>query len=334
MNDKLDSTVEESETPDRELLVPSDSLYKPLLGGSLAVLMAGGLAVAGGMAELIQGNQPGLFTTAHALGIAALAPLVLVLRTYLYLGQACQSGAVPKSALGLFVALVLLQLHDLVSLPVLDVGIRIAIWAIIALGAMALLGLPFISTFNPPGVVDKQKPRSTKKEDENEEEEAIPAGAKTGILGGLGVAVFVVLKLFGKGLLAKFIILRGIGKLIRNVNLNGEGLVEIGLLLATGAYLIWFALAKIGLRRRLGGVAILAGAVELIIVAVTAGMVIGFLTALQHGVPDKNLEEWIESLIVTGMVADVCWASVTAWLFLRVRWRFRTDEEWYGAGEG
>jgi hypothetical protein len=327
MSDEVIEPVEEIEA-EEEPWVPGPSLHGPLLGGALATLMTAGLAVGSSVLEFQQVNPQG-FTLAQALGWAALVPGILVARTFYLLAQESQSFSLQKSSLCLFGTLVLFQVYELASLHILPEGGQIALWAVIVLGLLALVGALFVH----PGKAEEKAKKPLPIE--------AASGAKNnkkGLLGGLAVAVFVILKLVGKGLLGKILIFRGIGKLLNNVNnANWEPAAITGLLLCGGVYLIWFAVSKIRLRGQLGGMAALAGWIELLLLVVGGGVFVSFLLEFfsamnQPGIKDQDLEElvktWSQTIFLTEISAIIIWGMMTAFLFLSVRARFKPDWSW------
>jgi hypothetical protein len=323
-DDNLEPVEEELETAE-EPWVPSPSLYRPLLGGALATLLAAGLAVASSALEFKQANAQG-FTLAHTLAFAALVPGILVVRTFYLLARESESFNLQKGCLGLFGTLVLIEVYDLASQHILLPGPQIGLWMVIGLGLLALIGAVFVPA-----------PGSQVKKAAGDEAPATSGKPASGLVGSLAVVLFVLVKLLGKGILGKLLLIRGLGKLLRNMNAGWEPIVSIGLLLCGGMYLTLFAVSKIRLRSKLGGMAALAGWTELVLLAVVGGVWIAQLMDMmsamnQPGINDKDLEDlaksWSETVFLTEVGTILLWSLVTAFLFLSVRARFNPDWAW------
>jgi hypothetical protein len=317
------------------LLAPSPLLHRQLLTGVGATLAAGGLMVASSVVELSQGQMAGV-TPAHVISWLALIPLVLVLRTYLTLAREADSWGLRRSVQCLFGALVLFGLYELISLDVLDLGWQIALWIILGIGILALLGAPFVSPSETPETPQAPVPPAT--EAPAETTEPVSTTKKAGVFGGLGLCLLALVKLAGKGgILWKLFAFRWLGRLFNNINL-GLGAVAVFVLVVLGViFLIWFAVAKIRLRGKLGGVAAVVGWTEILQLVVFTGMLVWWVASLigaanQPGMDEKTLEGLVEQmgrdLITAGMVIDLTWALLTSWLFLSVRNRFNPEAEW------
>jgi hypothetical protein len=161
---------------------------------------------------------------------------------------------------------------------------------------------------------------------------------KARVFGGLGLCLLALLKLVGKGgILWKLFAFRWLGRLFKHINLGLAAVAWFALLLLGVIFLIWFAVAKIRLRGKLGGVAAVLGWTEILQLVVFTGMVVWFLASLagvgnQPGVDDKTMEGLVEQmgrdLITAGMVIYLTWTLLTSRQFLSVRNRFNPEEEW------
>jgi hypothetical protein len=155
------------------------------------------------------------------------------------------------------------------------------------------------------------------------------------VLGGLGVALVVVLKLAGKGFVAKFWLFHLVARLMKNLKGDLTPLLALGLLALAVAFLIWFAVCKIRLRDQLGTVAARAGWAELLgflgCLAAAAWIILEASRALaQPGVNDQVqnqvLEEKGRHLILLAVGAVCSWTGVTVLLFQALRRRFEPGE--------
>src|SRR5262249_13069221 len=102
-------------------------------------------------------------------------------------------------------------------------------------------------------------------------------------------------------------------------------LAGVILLVLTLFFMLWFAGTKLLLRPRLGGLAVVAGLGELVILLALAGLVVSFTMTLaaaagQTGVTEKALKRLTEGLVRDmtwwGIAAVLSWALLTALLFL------------------
>jgi hypothetical protein len=114
-----------------------------------------------------------------------------------------------------------------------------------------------------------------------------------------------------------------------------EGLVVVALVVLFVTLLVWFAVAKIRLRGRLGGLAALVGWAELLMLAALVLTVTWWVcdlvrVAQAHAGNDQALEKAIErsqkqlvnSLTILGLITFLTWSLLTACLFLSLRGRY------------
>jgi hypothetical protein len=316
--DKLDSVE-----PAAVLWMPSRHLQEHLLAGIIASLIGGTLAVASLLVELAQ-PKAGRWTLADSLSWGAMLPLGLVVRSYLALGRELDSFALAKSASYLFGTMVLLQIFELATKDVLPLGWQVAAWVLFGIGAMALVGGLFFTGSEPSKRTERPATR--------------PSGKRSaGVLGGLGVALAVVLKLAGKGLLAKFWLFHLFARIMQNFRGDLIPLVALVLLGLAAGFLIWFAVCKIRLRDKLGNVAALAGWAEMLglvsCVAATAWILVEASIALaQPGLNDQAqnqiLEEKGRQLTLLAVGAVCFWTGITVFLFQSLRRRSESGEAW------
>jgi hypothetical protein len=279
--------------------------------GIPAVLMAGALAVAGSIAELLECGAQG-FTAAHALGWAALVPLLWVQRAYLVLARETESSGLRKSSLCLYGTVVLANVLDLAVLDALPVAVRVVIWIVFAIGLLALLAAPFASGTEAQATAVATPPPAAL------ETGASPTG-RAGIIGGLAVALVVLLKLAGKGLIAKVLVVRWIARAVGGVNAEtGEVIAATTVLLLGVAFFLWFAVSKIRLRDQLGAFVALVGWLEIVMVTLSAAWLIWLIAAA--GPAQAGLPDWAaEATVLLGIAGTITWTFLTAYLFAAAR---------------
>lgn len=301
---------------DERLLIPSPRLQGQLFSGALAVLASGALSIIGSAVILTEGQKPG-FTIAHGFAWASLVPLLVVLRTYQVLAHEANNASLRKSAQCLFGGVVLFHLLELAALNVLPWLGQIGVWVIFVLGMLALISAPFVSS-------SELTPRG------NEKKEDANTTSRTGTLGGIGVGLLILLKLAGKGFLGKWIAFRMIGRLLQNAPMAGEFLGWSAVLLLTLLFTVWFAVAKMRLRDQLGGVAVLVGVIEILLLLAVGVALVWCLVDLEAAADKKGLEEqWNRVLAVVSIASDALWSTATAFLFWSLRGRFDPDREWF-----
>ncbi len=312
--------LEEQSAPAAPPWAPSPALQGQLFSGMTAVLAAGALSILAAFVQIREGLQPG-FTLAQGFAWASLVPLVAVLRTYQSLAGELDSTGLRKSAQGLFGTVVLFQILDLATLKGFPLWGHVLIWILFGVGLVATATLSFATETDlaaPP-------PKKAEAKDSAAEMNRARWG------GGLVLGLLVLLKLAGKGLLLKVVAVRAL------VNL-GAGhwiLLAAGLLtLLMAAFTVWFAAAKFQLRAKLGGLAVLLGVVEILLLVGYVGFYawsyFEYETARQQ--PGVNLQALDDDLLrsVNGasMAVDFIWSTLTALLFWSLRARFDPDREW------
>jgi hypothetical protein len=308
--------------------------YDPELDGQLqtgtwATLAAGGLAVASCLAELSQGNVQGI-TAANGLAWATVVPLGFVLRAYLTLAGRAENEALRRSSQCLFGAILLGLVLDLAMVNTLPLGWRIATWIVYGIGLLALSVMPFADSWQsaeqPAG-----RPAS-----ETKAEEIGSRGSRAGVIGGVVAAVVILFKVAAKGIFAKVLVVRWLGQWLGNVN-GGWEVGALGIYLLLGAaLLLWFAIAKIRLREKLGGIAALVGWWEIGMVAgltalLTWGMASVFSAVQKPGIKDEALERLLDQMghtvLLIGIGTTLVWTALTALLFSAVRSRLAMQPE-------
>lgn len=333
MHDNPFDPVDSSE-PFAKPWLPSPRLQARLWMAVWAMLLAGGLLAAGAAAALAQGPVQG-FTPAHGLAWAAFVPLWLVLRTYLDLARETESVGLQKSALGLFWVGVFLQALALAGQKVLPWGWEVTLVVAVALGLLAVLAY----LGSPSAGATGKPPQATvpPAEAASAPAEATPgatAASKVGIVASLAVGLFVLVKVLAKGgLFAKFVAVKFIGRMIKNLSLDTVAAVEgVILVLCAAGFLVWFGAAKVRQRGPLGRPAAVVGWLE-ILTPVLFGLILAgwllfaFQPALeQPGVADKDLAKlWIQlegTLLAVALQVSLFWALLTALLFRSLQGRF------------
>jgi hypothetical protein len=305
------------------LLTPSHLLQGQLLSGITAVVAAGALSILASVVQLTDGLKPG-FTLAHGFAWASLVPLLVVLRTYQALAREADSAGLRQSALGLFGTFILFQVLELITLNVFPLWGQITIWIVFGLSLLALVTTVFVSEHEMLQPTPKQ----------GTQPDGSPAAERVRWGGGLVLGLLVLLKLAGKGLLVKLFALRMVGRLLRNLGGHWEILVGGLLTLVGAAFIIWFAIAKIRLRGKLGNLAVLLGVAELVLFLGYGAFYFWSIAeydaaVAQPGANPKALQDaLVRSLDATSIAVDLIWSTFTALFFQSVRARFDPDREW------
>jgi hypothetical protein len=326
------------EEPPSEPWWPSPALAGVLRVGTWAVVLTATTSGAGAVAHLSQGPQPG-FTLAHGLAWAALLPGLVVVAAYISLAREVGSPALGRSALCVFGAGLLLELYELATLRLFTPWGQFALWAVFALGLIALPIIPFASDGEDEKPAAEPLPPAEAAPSEISEGAAeTGAGAKragaAGVLGMLGLVIVGAVKVFGKAL-AKVGFLKGLVNLLR-LRWNWALIAGGAALVAGSSFLVWFAVMKIRLRRRLGAVAGLVGWGEILgfvfAAAVAAGLVVQLGAAAgQPGLDADDLaaleKKFLYDVTMLGLGIDMLWASLTVCLFASLRRRAGADDE-------
>jgi hypothetical protein len=317
---------------------PSRKLRGRLLRGAWATMGAGALSLAGALADPDLDLFPG-FSVADALGWAGLVPLLFVLHAYRGLAEETQSHGLARSSLCLFGTIALSYIFGLATLNGLPVGWQIGAWLVIGFGLLFLVMAPFVSaegelTTSASAEMKTTEPAKPAPVTETKDGTASKA-SRVGILGGLGVALVVLLKVFAKGLFVKMLI---IGRVFRKLNLEEiEGLAGGALLILGAIFFVWFAVAKIRLRAKLGGIAAVVGWLEILLLVLAATLLVWLVAATvaaanQAGFNEKDLEALFHhrsrELLPLEVVGIVVWTALTMFLFLSVRSRVDLEQEW------
>lgn len=330
---------------DSQPWLPSPLLRGRLFAGICAALFAGGLLALGSFIELAQGHPPG-FTLAHAANWGALLPALWIVATYSAVGQEAESPGLAKSAQCLFGAIVLLDLYELATLNVLPIGWVVALWVVFVLTLIVILVLPFVSHRGPekpvasaPSDTNDDAPQSPPAAPSPEDGEAAMTRTKAGVFGIIALVGVAVLKVLAKGgLFLKLFAARGIVRLFTKLNLDWESLAAIVALVLACVFLIWFAAAKIRLRRRLGGMASLVGWSEILCFLLALGVLIGLgvqlaTAAERPGINNQELEElqqkFNDEVTIVALVASLAWTSLTVSFFAALRNRVDVDADSY-----
>lgn len=317
--------------------IPGPGMHHTLLLGAVGALLGGGLVAGSTITEIAAGKLPGV-SSAHILGWIALVPLVGVLKTYWNLGRDLGHHGLQKSALGMYLILVLSQLFELASLKGIALGWEIAAWVGLSIGLLALFGVPFISSKDvavaalSASVVDRASLEAVKRATDDHSETSTQK-TRAGALGSLGLGLLALLKLLGKGLLAKLLLLRLGGRLFRQANLDWGLLVWALVVLFGSGFLIWLAIAKIRLAKKLGGFAALVGVLELAGLVVVVGLIGTALVVLMPdnpaAPPDPAQEalaaQWEQVFAGVSIAVALGWGMLTALLFLIVRKRYEPE---------
>ncbi len=325
MADHLDDRVEDDiDTP---LWLPSPELRRRLWMASWLTLATGVLFSASSVASMTEGNAKGI-TVADGFAWAALLPALYLAFTYCAIAKEVDSPSLAKSVQCVFLVTVLLRIYQLATASAFNLFGQILVWSVFVLGLLGLVLLPFLSTHEKPtwgGGPPKPDPPT---EDKRSTAEAAAAGAtRAGALGAVVIGIFAVFKFFGK-FLVKIALFKGIVNFVQNLAWH---LVAVGLVILMAiAYLVWFAIAKIRLSKRLGGMAAVLGWFEIVrlIVVFGCGLLVNAEIADARLQPemDPNARAEFEAGLLSDFAAielgaDVLWTALTICFFLSVRGR-------------
>lgn len=296
--------------------MPSASLHSGLLLGTLAVLAGGGLAVAASAYTLSQDDPLGQgFTWSTGLNLASNAALIVLMFIYQQLGAEVDNPSLRKTSIGLALALLSFSVLGFADIEVLPEGWAIAALVVAALGAVAMV----IWLFATPGA----KKAPTPEEAATETSDKAKAGAG---VGGLVIFALIAVKIG-----ARFLLRKGMGLDDYTV----IALVVVSLLALI--YLIWFGVALIRLRHKLGVLAYLLGLfsilMPLVLVAAATAYTVAIIGLEQPGMDEKQMEkavedltkDWVRTGIVVQMVLLVIWTLLTAFFLVALRNRYEPD---------
>lgn len=160
-----------------------------------------------------------------------------------------------------------------------------------------------------------------------------------GTLGGLGVVAFAIFKWVFKGAIVARLVARGAPRVLP----AGVDWLEVAGAILTGffflllvIYFIWFAVAKIAARSRLGGIALLLGMAELLGFIGMLGLIgwLGVQFAIdcdQPGITDEQVQQLEAQLLANlapfEIVFTVGWAALNMGLFWNLSSRHDDEED-------
>ena len=303
------------------LWIPSQRLRTWLLIGMAALLVDLGLGIGATVLELRHWGRDGL-TPDVVLSYLAILPQMLISAAYFALAREAASRSLWKSTAGLLASYLLISLLGLAFLEVLTPGWRVAVTVAVALGIVSLL----IFMFSKAPRFAQETPAAPPADSALEEPEESEG---TGCLVHIAVAAGV--------LLAKAALRRG-NRWFPNIGLGLDdwAAIEFMVLAVVGlGFAIWFSLAKIGLREKLGGPAVLVGGGELVVLLIHLGMVcagVGLLVSNLAANPqwddadfDKLFDPWLRQATVVSAVCHGVWVLLTASLFAALWMRAAPD---------
>jgi hypothetical protein len=317
--------------------------------GALGALAAGMLGVASSAVSLAGWQVAGL-DPSEVLDLAALLVLAVVLVAYWKLSLKTEAPGLRKSALGLFGIQVIVELASLNTTEGDRHWWNVVIGVVLALATVVLLivvwtleeieqgGQGETATSTPgektpaEAVASAPTPAATAN---TAQQDAPPAGGKPAksvgpVLGGVAVAALFLLKILlraGAKLAAK----KGVP--LMSMDLIGV-LLFVALLLLVVVFLVWFAVVKIRLRKKLGAFATLVGSVELLMILLGGLALAGLLWDAFQVLSQADLDEkamdvgfeavvatWTRRVAVGAIVVSALWALLTAGLFVDCRSR-------------
>ena len=291
-----------------KLWTPSPALRGRLLLGTVASLTYGGLVAAAATTarEPEQPIAPVLF-----LLWASAIPAAGTLWAYLGVAREVESFQLRKSSWCAFGVVFLWQLAVLAVTDLLPSWGDTLVLCAVAAGSVGLL---FIAFYLPTGPTSGGTGTTTS-----------PKGSKAG-WGGAGLALLFLVK-FG----ANFLLHLGFRQAMWEV------IAVLFLLACTIGFVVRFALSKIQLRSKLGGMAAFVGVAE-IAALIGAGIVlVGAILAIQEASQvgrqnEKQLEDlqqhWTNVSLMFAAAVSLTWASLTALLHVILWHRHDPDADW------
>ncbi len=269
---------------------PSPELRARLLHGVIGVLAASALLVASTSYALAEGPEAG-FSPGTLLGFAAIIPQIWVLRAYLGLARETDSDSLRRTALTLIVSGWLLHLVELADPSIIpEDTVNMAMLAILIL----LYGV-LIYCF-------------------------VPAFKAGGVLAFL--AVYACIRL-SRALPLMFPVLRQLDPFARYL------LLAVGVaLLCMLVVWLWYGIALIRLRDRLGPAAAIAGWGNVLGFVVCVGAIVLLILAVvaafdEPAAAEQELEELLTPqyrfLLILGLVGELVSAGLTVLLFVGAR---------------
>lgn len=270
------------------------------------------------------------------LDLLALIPLGIVTKVYYKLSLETKTPGLRRSALGLFGFVIVLLLAEL---NIADDGPRwwnVLIWIVLALVTGLFLLIVWdleefekISVEDSPDALAEQSPAAVSLAMEvntvPEPASGQPNAGDTAKAVGAVIGVMVAVGLFVLKFVAKVVAgVRG----VLAIGANGIEIIgQVILLTLTAAFLIWFAVAKIRLRRVLGPLAASAGSVELLVILLFGFALAGIFwevfqidqAGLNEQATEMKIKEldliWMQRIEVGTIGAGGVWAAITAGLF-------------------
>jgi hypothetical protein len=308
--------------PGSEAWQPSSDLRAPLSSGVWAALIAGSLGAGAGALEWLQGNQPG-FTPAMGLEFAAYFAALWVVAAFWQLGSDLASTGLGRSCLGLFGTSVLLEVLGLADDAIFpQKWVAVLILLAVVVGWLVLLAVLFSGDGPKTTVSQETAPPSAAVGPRK----AARAGPWT-LVGGALIALAVLGKVLAKGAF-KFLVLARLLRFLKVELIEGiaSGILIVSLL----GFMIWFGVALIRLRGKLGAWAALLGWGTLLDLGLVFALLIwlGLPIAAEAAKdnPDQKLvaeltDAAVRTIGVMGCATSIVAAILTALLFLSVRER-------------
>lgn len=302
-----------------ELWAPSQRARSWLTAGIAALVIDFVLAIAITALEVRHWGQQGL-TPDVVLSYLAIVPQACVFLAWLVIAREAADRGLWKSTAGLFAAYLLASLVGVALIDGMPDGWIVAITVAAAIGIVGLLvfSLSKRPQFGVQPAEAAEFPGETADSDSG--------GWALHIIGGLGL---VAIKFF----------IRRVNRGLPNIDLgvSGWALLEI-IVVAIFAiwFFVWFAMAKIRLRHKLGGLAALVGGTELLILLAHAGMIAAGIWIVaaevvanplmdEDGI-DKLLDPWLLRATYVSLACHGLWIVLTAALLASL-W-MRPEPEW------
>ena len=271
------------------------------------------------------------FTPDVIVSYAAIIPQIVLITSYLVLAREADARGLWKSAAGLLGSYLLMCLISLVFMEALTAAANTAIVIATALGILAVLGFSIsaIPRFGNQASAEKATVDQSTPMPASEPKESPSDGS----IGWLGVIAAFIAFIILRGIVRRFVMpVFGAG-----LAADDWALLEcVAIVVFGSSFAIWFAIAKIRIREKLGTMACVTGISEILILLIHAGMAVVILTVivteaaaapqLDDAGIDQLLAPWMKRGSLTSAACHVVWVVVTLAFFASVR--NRSEHDW------
>jgi hypothetical protein len=294
-----------------KLWTPSPAMRGRLLLGAMASVAYGGLVAAAALTARAQDEEQAMPPALFLLWASAI-PAAGILWAYLGVAREVGSHSLRKSSWCAFGVIFLWQIAIVTAVGQLPDWGEALILCAIAVGSFSLLILAFHSS-NAPAVAGTDAANTS------------PSGSKAG-WGGAGLALLFLVKIA-----SKFLLQMGLRQGM------WEAIVLMFLLACTIGFLVRFAICKIQLRVKLGGMATIVGVAEIAGLIGAGVVLLCAILAIQEvaqavGHTEKDLEDlqrhWVNTSLLFTASVSLAWTTLTALLFVILWHRHDPEADW------